>query len=138
MGQLCVCHTDSRHMVRCILAHQCISDCNSAAQVVDVSKQRQMVQEFLELVDTDFAGQALPSIPNLPPKPAQAPDASQVILCSHICHVHGKRVPISTLQPRIACNTFRTSTRQHLKSSAGVHLPAMLPDLLQAQVVCIL
>lgn len=48
-------------------------------QVVEESQQRKMVQQFLDLLDEPFfSKQPLPSIPNLPPKAAAAPDPSQV------------------------------------------------------------
>ncbi|KAK9789219.1 hypothetical protein WJX73_001120 [Symbiochloris irregularis] len=48
-------------------------------QVVEESQQKEMVQQFLDLLDQPFfSKQPLPSIPNLPPKPAAAPDPSQI------------------------------------------------------------
>lgn len=63
-------------------------------QVLDVSRQRQMLQEFLELVDEDYAGKPLPTIPNIPPKPAQAPDPSQVCCAQARCYGRGMTVPL--------------------------------------------
>ena len=53
--------------------------CVCGGQVVEESQQREMVQQFLDLLDQPFfSKQPLPTIPNLPPKPAAAPDPSQV------------------------------------------------------------
>lgn len=54
---------------------------NFVTQVIEESKQRQIVQQFLEMLDPAFANNPLPAIPNLPPKPAPPPDPTQV--CRH-------------------------------------------------------